>query len=34
MTWMQIVRVEDGKLVESWWEMDIELFRKHLSGEI
>ncbi|MEO8607225.1 MAG: ester cyclase [Chloroflexota bacterium] len=34
MTWMQIVRIEDGKLVESWWEMDIELFRKHLSGEV
>jgi predicted ester cyclase len=32
ITWMQIVRVEDGKLVESWWEMDMEQFRKHLSG--
>ncbi|HSS96178.1 MAG TPA: ester cyclase, partial [Terriglobales bacterium] len=34
MTWMQIVRIEDGKLVESWWEMDMEQFRKHLSGEV
>jgi predicted ester cyclase len=33
MSWMQIVRVEDGKLVESWWEMDMALFRKRLSGE-
>ncbi len=33
ITWMQIIRVEDGKLVESWWEMDMEQFRKHLSGE-
>ena len=34
ITWMQIVRVEDGKLVESWWEMDMEQFRKHLSGAV
>jgi predicted ester cyclase len=33
ITWMQIVRVENGKLVESWWEMDMEQFRKLLSGE-
>jgi predicted ester cyclase len=33
ITWMQIVRVENGKLVESWWEMDMEQFRELLSGE-
>lgn len=33
ITWMQIVRLENSKLVESWWEMDMEPFRKHLSGE-
>jgi predicted ester cyclase len=33
ITWMQIVRVENDKLVESWWEMDMEHFHKLLSGE-
>jgi predicted ester cyclase len=33
ITWMQIVRVEGGKLAESWWEMDMEQFRNHLSGD-
>lgn len=32
ITWMQIVRLENGKLVESWWEMDMEQFRKYLGG--
>jgi predicted ester cyclase len=33
VTWMQIVRIEGGKLTESWWEMDMEQFRKHLRGK-
>lgn len=33
ITWMQIVRIENDMLVESWWEMDMEHFRKLLSGE-
>lgn len=31
ITWMQIVRVENDMLVESWWEMDMEYFRQQLS---
>src|SRR5688572_21392374 len=31
ITWMQIVRIENDMLVESWWEMDMDYFRKLLS---
>lgn len=33
ITWMQIVRIENDMLVESWWEMDMEQFRKQLSAK-
>jgi len=33
ITWIDIFRVENGKLAEAWLEVDMENFRKRLSGE-
>lgn len=34
ITWIDIFRIENGKLVEAWLEIDMENFRKLLSGEV
>jgi steroid delta-isomerase-like uncharacterized protein len=34
ITWIDIFRIENGKLAEAWLEMDMENFRKLLSGEV
>jgi predicted ester cyclase len=34
ITWVDIFRVENGKLVESWLEIDMERMRKLLRGEV
>jgi predicted ester cyclase len=33
ITWIDIFRIENGKLAEAWLEIDMENFRKLLSGE-
>jgi steroid delta-isomerase-like uncharacterized protein len=33
ITWIDIFRVENGKLAEAWLEIDMENFRKQLKGE-
>jgi predicted ester cyclase len=33
ITWIDIFRIENGKLVEAWLEIDVERFRKQLLGE-
>jgi predicted ester cyclase len=33
ITWIDVFRVENGKLVEAWLEIDVERFRKQLLGE-
>jgi steroid delta-isomerase-like uncharacterized protein len=32
ITWIDIFRVEDGKLAEAWLEIDTEEFRRQLGG--
>jgi predicted ester cyclase len=34
ITWIDIFRIENGKLAEAWLEIDMENFRKLLSGEV
>ena len=33
ITWIDIFRIENGRLAEAWLEIDMENFRKLLSGE-
>lgn len=33
ITWIDIFRVEDGKLCEAWLEIDVARFRRQLQGE-
>lgn len=33
ITWINIFRVEGGKLREAWLEIDVEGFRRQLRGE-
>jgi predicted ester cyclase len=33
VSWIDIFRVEGGKLSEAWLEMDVEWFRRQLLGE-
>jgi steroid delta-isomerase-like uncharacterized protein len=32
VTWIDIFRVEDGKLAEAWLEIDVGAFRRQLGG--
>jgi steroid delta-isomerase-like uncharacterized protein len=32
ITWIDIFRIEDGKLAEAWLEMDVGEFRNQLAG--
>ena len=33
VTWIDIFRIEQGKLVEAWLEMNVESFKKQLSPD-
>ena len=32
ITWIDIFRIEDGKLAEAWLELDVAEFQRQLAG--